>query len=153
MAPAKGVRSASPRASSETARRTMVANRSRDTSPEVALRQALHRRGLRFRKHARLAPLGSRRTVDIVFPTERVAVFVHGCFWHGCETHMTWPAANAEFWRAKIDRNRARDKDSRERLDAAGWDVMTVWEHDDVDAVAGRVEEAIRRRRRHLAST
>src|SRR4051794_13213850 len=95
----------------------------RDTRPEVEIRSALHRRGLRFRLQ-RPIDFDRRRRVDIVFPRERVAVFVDGCFWHGCPEHATFPQANAEFWRSKLSGNVERDRDTDRRLDEAGWTVL-----------------------------
>ena len=110
----------------------------RDNQQEVALRSALHARGLRFRIHAKvLEP--SRRTVDITFPKSRVAVFVDGCFWHSCPVHGTSPKNNAAWWRAKIDANVARDRDTDRRLRDAGWSVVRVWEHEVLKAAADRV--------------
>src|SRR2546422_1051042 len=89
----------------------MSLQRERDTEPEVAIRAALHRRGLRFGIHRK--PLaGLRREADIVFPTERVAVFVDGCFWHGCPVHKTIPKRNESFWRDKILANQFRDAET-----------------------------------------
>lgn len=100
--------------------------------------------GLRFRIHQR--PLREiRREADIVFPSARVAVFVDGCFWHGCSTHGTWPRANAEWWREKIETNKARDRDTDSRLRAAGWETVRVWEHERPDEAAARVAEVVRR--------
>lgn len=115
----------------------------RDNRKEVALRSTLHARGLRFRIHSRvLEP--SRRTIDITFPAPRVAVFVDGCFWHGCPVHGTSPKNNAAWWRAKIDTNIARDRDTDRRLREAGWSVIRIWEHEDIEAAADRVEEVVR---------
>jgi len=125
----------------------MRRQRERDTGPELALRSALHRRGLRFRVHRRPIP-GLRREADIVFGPARVAVFVHGCFWHGCPEHATWPATNADFWRAKIERNRERDRETRTALEAAGWAVVVVWEHEEVGLAADRVEWTVVERAR-----
>lgn len=69
----------------------------------------------------------------------RLAVFVDGCFWHGCPVHATWPKTNAEFWRAKIEKNRVRDRDTNRRLREEGWTVVRVWEHEDVDEAADRI--------------
>src|SRR4051794_27753605 len=92
----------------------------RDTGVEVRLRSLLHARGLRYRVHRR--PLGGlRREADIVFPRARVAVFVDGCFWHGCPDHGTWPKTNAAFWRSKIEGNARRDRETDEALARAGW--------------------------------
>ena len=141
---------AAPWASSPAIRATMRGNRSRDTIPELALRSALHRRGLRFRVDR--APLpGLRRRADVVFGPTRVAVFVHGCFWHGCPEHYTAPRANREFWKAKVDGNRARDADTSRVLTEAGWEVVVVWEHDDVELAAERVAVLVRDRRKGSA--
>jgi DNA mismatch endonuclease (patch repair protein) len=115
-------------ATSKTARNTMLANRSRDTGPELALRRELHRRGFRFRVCAR--PIKEvRRTADILFTRQRLAVFVDGCFWHGCPDHYTAPVKNASFWSDKVERNRARDAQTDQLLRAAGWTVLRLWEH------------------------
>lgn len=117
---------------------------------EVLLRRVLHANGLRYRVHRR--PIDDlRREADIVFVSERVAVFVDGCFWHGCPQHATWPKNNADFWRNKIERNRDRDRDTDTRLVEAGWLPLRIWEHESVDSAAGRVEEAVLRRRLEVA--
>jgi DNA mismatch endonuclease (patch repair protein) len=124
----------------------MLGNRSRDTGPELALRRAVHAMGLRYRVATR--PLkGVRRTADLVFPTERVAVEVLGCFWHGCPEHFRLPATNRDYWEPKIARNRERDAELAERLAAEGWDLVVVWEHDDVAESAERVRAAVLARR------
>lgn len=120
----------------------MAATPGRDNPRERALRSALHRRGLRFRLHRRLLT-NSRRTVDIVFPRARVAVFLDGCFWHGCPSHGSWPKNNADWWREKIEANVARDRDTDRRLQELGWLVMRVWEHEPIDVVADRLERAL----------
>jgi DNA mismatch endonuclease (patch repair protein) len=116
----------------------------RDNSRERALRSELHRRGLRFRLHRRLL-VGSRRSVDIAFPASRTAVFVDGCFWHGCPEHGTWPKNNADWWRAKIDENVTRDRDTDRKLAEAGWTVLRVWEHEAIETAADRIEASVRR--------
>jgi DNA mismatch endonuclease, patch repair protein len=139
-----------PPPSSQAVRRIMQGNKGRDTSPEVALRSALHKKGLRFRKHRR--PLKSLRCdADLVFAREKVAVFIDGCFWHGCPQHGRRPKANAPYWRAKIDRNQARDARNDAVLRAAGWRVIRAWEHESTTVVAGRVVQAILSRRGLLA--
>jgi DNA mismatch endonuclease (patch repair protein) len=120
----------------------MQANRSSDTGPEVALRSALHARGLRFRKHHRPVA-GLRCRADIVFPSERVAVFVQGCFWHGCQAHGVSPRTNAAYWNAKIARNRERDDQNSAALAAAGWRVLQIWEHEPLDDAAAQVVHAV----------
>jgi DNA mismatch endonuclease, patch repair protein len=135
-----------PTASSPHARSVMLGNRSQDTKPELLVRSALHRRGLRFRKHQKPVP-GVRCTADIVFPRERCAVFIDGCFWHGCPIHGEQPIANADYWRMKIERNRARDRRNSQALTEAGWLVIRAWEHEDPEAVASRIETELLHRR------
>jgi DNA mismatch endonuclease (patch repair protein) len=124
----------------------MSVARRADTGPERLIRQALFARGLRYRLQ-RPVDFDRRRRIDIVFPRERVAVFVDGCFWHLCPDHSTWPRANADWWRAKLLRNQERDRDTVSRLEAAGWLVIRVWEHEDPVDASGRIEAAVRARR------
>ena len=126
-------------------RARMSRQRSRDTDPERALRSSLHRRGLRYRLHRRPVA-GLRRQADIVFGPARVAVFVDGCFWHCCPDHATSPKANGDWWATKLAANVARDRDTDERLAAAGWTVVRVWEHEDPTAAAARIAELVRSR-------
>lgn len=127
-------------------RSRMSGQRSRDTDIEIALRKTLHAAGLRYRVHRR--PLkGVRREADILFGPARVAVFVDGCFWHGCPEHATWPKNNALFWREKIEKNRARDRDTDARLAEAGWASVRVWEHEDATEAAKRIATLVRERR------
>ena len=123
----------------------MEAARVRDTDPERELRSELHRLGLRFRLHRRVIP-GVRRQVDIVFAPARVAVFVDGCFWHGCPTHGTTSKANPEFWAKKLATNKRRDLDTDARLRDAGWRIVRVWEHDYASTAARRIARLVRRR-------
>jgi DNA mismatch endonuclease (patch repair protein) len=120
----------------------MRAQRERDTGIEREIRSRLHARGLRFRVHRRLLA-GSRREVDVVFPGAKVAVFVDGCFWHGCPDHGTWPRNNAAFWRDKIEGNVRRDRDTDARLAAEGWTVVRVWEHEPPADAAQRIADAV----------
>lgn len=121
---------------------------SKDTQPELVLRRELHRRGLRYRVHR--APLPTlRRRADIVFGPAKVAVFVDGCFWHGCPDH--WRrihAVNGWYWPEKIARNRARDVDTDARLAQEGWHVVRVWEHEDPRVAADRVTAIVATSRR-----
>jgi DNA mismatch endonuclease (patch repair protein) len=129
----------------------MRGNRNTDTAPEVALRSALHRSGLRFRKHVR--PLSSLRcTADAVFPRERIAVFSDGCWWHRCPVHSTIPKANGDWWSQKLDRNFERDRRNDAALELAGWAVVRVWEHEDPVEAAGRIAALVERRRLGEAS-
>jgi DNA mismatch endonuclease (patch repair protein) len=108
----------------------------RDTKPEIELRRELHRRGLRFRVDYGLAP----GRPDIAFTRAKVAVFLDGCFWHGCPLHGTRPKSNAAWWKAKIRRNVERDARVREQLGQEGWLVLRYWAHDDVDDICDEVE-------------
>jgi len=124
----------------------MQGNRSRDSRAEVAVRSALHRSGLRFRKHARPLP-DLECEADAVFRPERVAVFIDGCFWHGCPEHGRRPSGNAPYWHAKLGRNVARDRRNDSLLHEAGWVVLRAWEHEDPTAVAERVRAVVVDRR------
>jgi len=115
----------------------MARVKSSGTRPERLLRSALWKRGLRYRLHEKLP--GSP---DIAFVSDRLAIFVDGCFWHGCPVHYTEPRTNTAFWRAKLQRNAERDQRVDRELSAAGWRVLRIWEHevhDDLDHVADRV--------------
>jgi DNA mismatch endonuclease (patch repair protein) len=130
-------------ATSAGVRERMQRQRSRDTGPELALRRALHRLGYRYRIHIRPVPT-LRRTADVVFTRAHVAVFVDGCFWHGCPEHGSrMPAANSWYWPDKISRNRDRDVDTTEQLSAAGWTVVRIWEHEPLDEAIARVVAAV----------
>ena len=120
--------------------------RERNTGPEMTLRAKLHRLGLRFRIHVRPVD-GLRREADIVFRPARTAVFVDGCFWHGCPDHATWPKVNGAFWKAKIEANQARDLATNVLLGANGWEVIRVWEHEDMDSAAVKILETVGARR------
>lgn len=124
----------------------MRSNKSRDTKPELALRSAVHGLGLRYRVGARPLP-AVRRTGDLVFPRVRVVVFLDGCFWHGCPRHHTVAKTNADFWAEKVRINRERDLNTDHVLEAAGWQVVRVWEHEDPGVAAERVAEVVRTRR------
>lgn len=125
----------------------MQATPQRDTPVEKSLRSALHRMGLRFRVHRRLIP-GLRRTADIVLPKMKLAVFVDGCFWHGCPMHGTLPRkTNREWWINKIEENRQRDRDTDRRLQDLGWKVIRVWEHEAVSIAARRIAAIVEQHR------
>jgi DNA mismatch endonuclease (patch repair protein) len=121
----------------------MQGNRKRDTRPEMAVRRAVHRLGLRYRVARRPLP-GQRFTADLVFPAARVAVFVDGCFWHGCPEHFTPPRTNASYWGPKIARNQARDAAAMAALQAAGWIGLRIWEHEPPDLAARCIAETVR---------
>jgi DNA mismatch endonuclease, patch repair protein len=120
----------------------MQGNRSTNTKPEVLLRSALHRSGLRFFKNRRPTPNVSCR-VDILFPGSRLAVFVDGCFWHGCTEHGTQPKVNSDWWKQKFVTNRARDERNDRELHAAGWRVLHIWEHEPVDQAVVLIKNAL----------
>ncbi len=129
-------------ASSSAVRKSMQANRSRDTAPELALRRELHRRGLRFRVNVPV-PGMPRRTIDLAWKGRKIAVFVDGCFWHGCPQHCTMPKTNADFWSTKIALNIERDSETRGRLREHGWVVISCWEHEAVLESADKVQKAL----------
>ncbi|WP_078516784.1 very short patch repair endonuclease [Streptomyces sp. HGB0020] len=120
----------------------MSRQNSRDTAPEVSVRRILHAAGLRYRVNVPV-PGMPRRTIDIVFPKAKIAVFLDGCFWHGCPEHATQPKANAEWWRTKLDKNMARDQETTAHLQAEGWTVLRYWEHQTPASVAQDVKSAI----------
>ncbi|WP_244521406.1 very short patch repair endonuclease [Bauldia litoralis] len=120
----------------------MARVRQKGTQAELDLRRVLHARGLRYRIQVPLLAK-PRRVADIVFTSARIAVFVDGCFWHGCPEHASWPKSNAAFWRKKIETNRSRDADTDQRLRALGWRIVRIWEHEDVSDAAGRIAELV----------
>ena len=129
-------------AASPEVRASMRGNRGRDTRPERHLRAVLHAHGLRYRVSTRPLP-GLRRTADVVFPKARVAVFVDGCYWHGCPEHHRPATKNSSFWQAKIADNRRRDEETNRALAEEGWAVIRCWEHDEPEEVAERVMSAV----------
>jgi DNA mismatch endonuclease (patch repair protein) len=122
--------------------RRMKSVRQRNNSSEVRLRSMLHQMGLRFRLHRRIIP-GRTSTADLVFPRARVAVFIDGCFWHSCPEHKTLPKANGAWWRQKLRANVVRDRKSDQMLLELGWQVIRIWEHEDVDRAANRILNAV----------
>jgi DNA (cytosine-5)-methyltransferase 1 len=138
-------RIATPSASSDVIRDRMRTTKRRDTKPEIELRSALHRLGFRFRVDVPIN--GSRRRSDIVFASERVAVYVDGCFWHSCPEHGTVPKQNREWWTIKLAANRARDVATDASLAADDWTVLRFWEHEDPLAAAARTRDVLISRR------
>jgi len=136
-----------PKPSSDEAHRRMKAVRQRDTKAEMEVRRRLHAMGLRYRVDYPVLE-SPRRRADVAFPRLRIAVFIDGCFWHGCPIHGSSPKANAEFWKRKIEANVARDRDTDERLRAKGWTVLRFWEHEDPDRVAGLIRKSVEAARR-----
>ncbi len=125
----KSIRARAPSASSAAVRRVMQANVGRTTSVELRLRRTLHRMGLWFRKDIRPDPR-LRCKADIVLPSSRICIFVDGCFWHGCQMHFKKPKTNADWWDEKIQANIRRDQRQTALLQARGWEVVRVWEHE-----------------------
>lgn len=129
--------------SSREASLRMARVRQKGTDAELSLRKELHARGLHYRLHVPLLTK-PRRVADIVFSSARVAIFVDGCFWHGCPEHASWPKSNAQFWREKIETNQARDADTDRRLQASGWRVVRIWAHESAAEAARRIEDIVR---------
>lgn len=126
-------------------KKCMSAIRGRNTEPELLLRKALWHKGCRYRLKNKLPG-----KPDIIFPSEHVAVFVDGCFWHGCPEHFQQPETNAKFWHGKIEKNKERDRKVKATLESEGWRVLRLWEHEirmDPDACASRVIKALKARR------
>jgi DNA mismatch endonuclease, patch repair protein len=136
-----------PPPSSEAALARMKRQARRDTRPEMLVRKALHAAGLRYRLQQPV-PGNRRRTIDISFPRLKIAVFLDGCFWHGCPLHATRPKANATWWSEKVAANQCRDADTNALLHAAGWHVLRFWEHEDSLNIATAIEAALAERGR-----
>jgi DNA mismatch endonuclease (patch repair protein) len=116
------------------------------TRPEMALRRALHRRGLRFVVDRPVPGGNRRRRVDILLRGARVAVFVDGCFWHSCPEHSHLPKTNTNWWRLKLRGIARRDRDTDTQLVAAGWLAVRIWEHEDPVEAAQAIEQLVRDR-------
>jgi DNA mismatch endonuclease (patch repair protein) len=127
----------------------MRRQRRTNTTPEVTIRRLLHHEGFRFRIHVKLPAL-NRRTMDIAFTRLRVAVFIDGCYWHGCPDHRTWPTANAVWWRAKLEGNVRRDRETDAHLLVQGWLVVRIWEHEDPAEAVLSLAKLLRERRDQL---
>jgi DNA mismatch endonuclease (patch repair protein) len=136
-----------PAASSPAARVLMQRNRRRDSAAELELRRSLHRMGYRFRvDHPIRCGHGRPVRPDIVFTRAKVAIFVDGCFWHGCPTHGRQPKRNSYYWQAKIALNRDRDVRQGEALRSDGWHVVRVWEHEPATEAAAHIAVTLERR-------
>jgi DNA mismatch endonuclease (patch repair protein) len=134
-----------PPPSTARASAVMRRNRKRDTRPELLLRSALYRRGLRYRVQGRVSAGAVVVRPDLVFGSARTVVFVDGCFWHGCPEHGTLPRRNAWYWQPKIVRNQRRDALVNDALQLAGWSVVRVWEHEEPEAAAARIAAVLGR--------
>jgi len=126
-----------PKASSKHVRSSMRGNRSIDTKPEMLVRMGLYKLGLRYRVHYRL-----EGKPDIVFTKKRLAIFIDGCYWHGCPKCYKEPKTNTEYWSKKIARNKQRALTVNKMLRTQGWDVLRIWEH-EVLANTGNVVKRI----------
>ncbi|GEK03809.1 hypothetical protein TNCT1_60850 [Streptomyces sp. 1-11] len=124
----------------------MQAIRSRDTKPEKLIRQLVHAQGLRYRVAARPLP-DLRRTADMVFRPAKVAVFIDGCYWHGCPEHYVPPRTNPRYWSEKVLRNVQRDRDTDQHLEQAGWLVLRFWEHEPPEVCATQIADTVTARR------
>lgn len=120
----------------------MKSNRGRDTIPELSVRRTIHSLGLRYRVDYRPWPK-SRMRIDVAFPSKKIAVFVDGCFWHGCPKHATYPKSNSGYWLPKLQRNIERDLESNAVLRDGGWIVLRFWEHEEPAQVAAVVQKAV----------
>jgi DNA mismatch endonuclease (patch repair protein) len=126
----------------EHVRRRMASQLRAGTRPELDVRRLIHAAGKRYRVGYPV-PGKPRRSIDIAFPSCRVAVFIDGCFWHRCPFHSNAPANNSQWWEAKLNANVARDRDTEGALEAAGWSYLRIWEHVPPELAAERVLEAI----------
>ncbi len=129
----------------------MQGNRRRDTRPEKRVRSALFALGLRFRVDhpIRVPAQGRPIRPDVVFPRAKLALFIDGCFWHGCPEHGTSPRRNSQYWNAKLQLNVERDRRYDAALREGGWTVVRVWEHDEPEVAAARVAALLAELRPH----
>lgn len=120
----------------------MRRQRRQDTRPEVAIRRRLHAAGFRYRIGLKV-PGMPRRSIDIAFTRTKTAIFVDGCFWHACPDHATWPQTNGTWWRQKLERNAARDRETDTSLRSAGWEVVRIWEHESPATAVERISRVL----------
>jgi DNA mismatch endonuclease (patch repair protein) len=131
-----------PIASSAQVSQRMKEARTSGTAPELLVRRALFSAGLRYRIQYRVSGL-SRRTIDVAFPRQHLAIFVDGCFWHGCVLHRTVPKSNRSWWLRKLQENRGRDRDTDIRLAKLCWQVFRFWEHDNPAVILAKIRAAL----------
>lgn len=125
----------------------MRAIRRRDTKPERQLSSALHALGYRFRRDFPIVIGNARVRPDIVFTRKRVAIFLDGCFWHGCPEHGHKPSVHQSYWNPKLEKNRARDERNNRLLEQEGWTVLRFWEHEPLAEEVARAQESLGQRR------
>jgi DNA mismatch endonuclease, patch repair protein len=125
--------------SKEARSKIMSAIRSKNTKPEIFLRKALWSKGFRYRVQY------GKEKIDIAFPSKKVAIFVDGCFWHGCPIHSHLPKSNEEYWHPKLKKNIQRAKSKNERLESEGWKVLHFWEHElyNINPIMSKIENKI----------
>jgi DNA mismatch endonuclease (patch repair protein) len=123
----------------------MSRQKTKDTAIEVAVRRILFAAGMRYRVHFPLPGI-PRRSIDIAFTRQRLAVFIDGCFWHGCPLHRTIPATNRTAWELKIGANQERDRHSDQHLMDTGWTVLRFWEHVASSDIAAEIMVTLRER-------
>lgn len=130
-------------AKNATTRAVMLGNKRRDTLPELRVRQLVHAAGLRYRVD--YAPLSQNRRLraDLVFTRAKVAVFIDGCFWHGCPQHYVASRTNTDYWGPKIAANAERDARNTASLEGDGWTVLRFWAHTPADEAAARIVDAV----------
>jgi len=128
------------RVSKEKRSKIMSAIRSENTTPEVTLRKALWAKGLRFRIYY------GKEKIDIAFPSKKLAIFIDGCFWHGCPIHSHLPKSHLNYWHPKLKKNIERDKAKSARLETEGWKIMRFWEHEivNLDYVVKKILDTFR---------
>jgi len=136
-----------PKSRSIAVRNVMRANRGVDTGPETRLRSLVHRAGLRYAIDVRPESNINRRA-DLVFRATKVAVFVNGCFWHGCPAHYSLPKSNQRYWSEKVRRNKERDEETKSLLKSRGWKVLVFWEHQPAESCSKRVVSVVSKRKR-----
>jgi DNA mismatch endonuclease (patch repair protein) len=141
-----GLRVPYPTPTSVAASRVGQGNRKSNTRPERSVRSALHRAGLRFRVDYPILLSNKKVLPDATFPRWRIALFVDGCFWHGCSAHGMVPRSNTAYWEPKLQRNRARDRETDEALKTEGWHAVRVWEHDPPARAVDLMRLAIQQR-------
>ena len=139
-----------PKSRSIAVRNVMRANRGADTGPEMRLRSLVHKAGLRYAIDVRPEPDINRRA-DLVFRGAKVAVFVNGCFWHGCPKHYSAPKSNKRYWSEKVRRNRERDVETMVLLKRRGWRVLVFWEHQPARLCSERVVSIVSERKKRAA--
>jgi DNA mismatch endonuclease (patch repair protein) len=129
----------------------MQATKGKNNPREILIRRALFRIHRGFRLHWPV-PGNARRTIDIAFPSLKLAIFLDGCFWHGCSMHRTFPKTNADKWNAKIEQNILRDRETDELLKTNGWSVIRIWGHIAELAAITLISEAISSSHKNLRS-